>query len=142
MQAEDINLTDITSCTKDMAEGNSFLKIDPESGILPRFSKEITSVFLLADWPLFGEKIGDIEKPAQILKCYAALMPHGKMYVAEIFFISENAANDDANYVGSTRVFTIKYPNDTYDEKYDDIIMDKIALTLFGSGNPPDDASK
>lgn len=151
----EIIIENITDAICSMPEQIGLLEFDSERGIKPRFGSEIKAMFLLMHWPMFSmpglEKqiLSDLQKSDKFkaenkneseqddgakdisnygMSMYAAILPHGKKHVAEIFFTDEHTGN----YLGSHMVFSIILPDNTYSEDYDPWLMEELANKVLG----------
>ncbi len=130
---ENIVITDISEAVKDMPENKGFILPDSEKGIRPQFAKEISAIYLLMHWPFIN-----IDGPVGVdearglttsgVSMYAALLPHGKKYVAEVFMANE----ENQNYMGSVKAFSVEFPQNEYVEDYDEWLMDELAKKVLG----------
>lgn len=117
----EILLTDITESIK--VKGNSqgdsvtLLRFTSE-GIFPVYAQEILATYLLMEWPLYPSH-------PEILRCYAALLPHGRTHVVEIFFLQQPLdAHFTGEYIGTTQIFSVTFPNNKYNSNLDDSLSE------------------
>jgi diadenosine tetraphosphatase ApaH/serine/threonine PP2A family protein phosphatase len=130
---QQITITDISDSVKEMPDPKGFILPDSEKGVSPQFAPEISAIYLLMHWPFLNE-----EGPVRVdeekglttsgTSLYAALLPHGKKYVAEVFMANEH----DQSYMGSIKAFSIEFPNNQYVEDYDEWLMDELAKKVLG----------
>ena len=130
---EEIKITDISGALKDMPEPRGFIIPDENKGIKPQFAKEITALFVLMHWPFINE--GVLSEPHEEtgissngFSLYAALVAHGKKFVAEIFIVNEKTQQ----YQGSLKAYALEFPNNSYNDGYDDWLMDELAKRVTG----------
>ncbi|MCB0403644.1 MAG: hypothetical protein KDD51_02590 [Bdellovibrionales bacterium] len=114
-------IQEITQVLKDMPAGGSFLRFDEGGELLPQYGKQVLAVFELWQSPLL------LDGKQDRLRCLAALLPHGKIHVAESFFVLA----DTNTYLGTGRVFRIDLPDGKYDETQDDILIDELREALL-----------
>jgi len=139
--SENIEISDITQETKCMPEGGTFISLDNNGQVIPNFAREISSVYLLMHWELLRKDKNSSNKSEHLdpdyqaagmsangLSLYAVLMKHGKTYVAEIFFQDEYSGQ----YLGSSHVFSIKFPQNLYSDQYDEWLMEELASKTLG----------
>lgn len=119
MEERVVTINDITEAVKEMPDQKGFILADEERGIIPVYGSSIVALFELMNWN-FLETKG--------LTLYAAILPHGKTHVAEVFFIDE----ETGKYVGSHKVFNIAFPGNEYLEDYDPWLMDELAQKVLG----------
>ncbi|MBT3980805.1 MAG: hypothetical protein HOE90_05580 [Bacteriovoracaceae bacterium] len=124
---DNIVLKEITSETKQMPVGSSFLKLDENGNLKPAFAPEITGIFLVMNWPIFS-KMNENDYEGDGISLYGALMPHGKTFVVECFFAEESTGK----YLGTHKVFSVTFPENTYLKDYDDWLMDELAARTLG----------
>ena len=126
-----ISIKDITLAMRE-TEHKSFLIASDKKGVLPRYSDKIRALYLIMHWPCIAAESFEIDKETGVssfgMSLYAALMEHGKTHVAEVFFADEASSS----YYGTHRVFSVEFPENIYDEEYDDWIMDQIASEVMG----------
>ncbi|WP_127716402.1 hypothetical protein [Halobacteriovorax sp. HLS] len=130
---EQITITDISQAVKDMPENKGFILADEDKGVKPQFAKEISAIYLLMHWPFIN-----IDGPVNIdeeqglttsgVSLYAALLPHGKKFVAEIFMASE----ETQKYMGSVKAYSVEFPQNHYQEDYDEWLMEELAKKVLG----------
>jgi len=130
---QQIRITDISGALMDMPEPRGFIIPDESTGIKPQFAKKITALFTLMHWPFINEgKSSLLDDEAEIsnsgLSVYAALVEHGKKYVAEVFLANEK----DQRYLGSLKAYSVEFPENVYSEGYDDWLMDELAKRVTG----------
>lgn len=118
-----VEILDIRAHVRAMPERQSFL-INDESGLRSAYVPRPEKIILLMEWPL-GE--------AGSLKAYAAIIRHGKIHVAETFFVSKT---EHERYLGSHGVFSLRYPGEEYEARYDDEIAEVLARDLSLRGVP------
>ena len=82
LRKHSIELMDITAAIRSMPEGRSLLRFEG-SAVQPVYAKHILKLLLLIEWPLVN---GQTEIWTRF---YAAILPHGKTHVAEIYFVQE-----------------------------------------------------
>ncbi|MBT4790251.1 MAG: hypothetical protein HON90_01660 [Halobacteriovoraceae bacterium] len=127
-----IKIKDISQAVLDMPSPRGFIMGDAEQGIKPRYAKSIAALYLLMHWPLISEEDAKIDDTtgtsATGVSMYAAILEHGKTYVADIFFADEKTQS----YRGSHKSFSIDFPENTYVEDYDDWLMDDLASRVLG----------
>lgn len=122
--------TDITPQINAMPEGTTLLRFS-DGPLKPSYAKELLSLFLLSEWPLSGNiNLPDIPTAtgaSRWLRLYAALMPHGKTHVAEIFFLLQKKEEEKQGvYLGSSKVLSILFPDNQYHPSYDDEIIETL----------------
>ena len=128
-----IVITDISDAVKDMPDKKGFIVADEDKGVRPQFANEITAIYLLMHWPFINTN-GPVKVEEDNglttsgVSLYAALLPHGKKFVAEIFMASE----ETQKYMGSTKAYSIEFPNNRYEQGYDDWLMDELANKVLG----------
>lgn len=115
-----IRVKDITEFMKMRDDGRTLIKFTTE-GIFPVYSRNLSALYTLMEWPLIGES-----KEKKMIQCCAALLPHGKIFAAEIFFMLQGLNESSGIYMGTSKVLTVELPNNTYDESYDDEISDRL----------------
>ncbi len=118
-----IEILDIRAHVRAMPERQSFL-INDEGGLRPAYVPSPEKVILLMEWTL---------TTGTILKAYAAVIKHGKVFVAETFFVSKT---DRERYLGSQGVFSLRYPEGEYDPRFDDEIAEVLSRDLGLRGAP------
>ena len=130
---DQIKVTDISSVLKDMPDGIGFIRPDEHKGILPQFAKKISAIYLLMHWPFINDFTNktinpDLNISRSGFSMYAALVEHGKKYVAEVFIANE----EDQCYQGTVKIYSIDFPNNIYDEGYDDWLMSELSKRVTG----------
>lgn len=129
---QNIKLVDISRAVIEMPAPKGFLLPDEQNGVRPRFAKRFLAMYMIMHWPLINEaecfEDGETGITHTGLSLYAAVMEHGKTHVAEVFFADEK----NKSYRGTNKVFAIEFPNNLYDETYDDWLMDEIATRSLG----------
>ena len=137
MQAEElidqeIKIEDISGALMDMPEPRGFIVPDSEHGIRPQFAKKISALFNLMHWPFINlgqDALGHKEQtPVSGFSLYAAIVEHGKKYVAEVFLVNEQ----DQSYQGSIKAYSLEFPENSYSDAYDDWLMDELAKRVTG----------
>lgn len=114
---EVVSLNDITESVRAKGENTTLLEFNA-NGIRPIYAKEFLATYILMEWPLFGSD-------QEFLRCYAVLLPHGKVHAVEIFFLRQKE-NETliGEYLGTTKVFSLHLPENKYVSDYDDTISD------------------
>lgn len=130
-----IEVKDISNAVLEMPMPRGFVMSDDERGIKPRYAKEIKSLYLIMHWPIISEDESVVDEESGIsesgMSMYAAVLPHGKTHVAEIFFVDEKSNS----YRGTHKSFSIDFPENQYLEEYDDWLMDELAGKVLGVKN-------
>ncbi len=126
-----IFIEDITDAVKQMPVPRGFLKEDPLQGIGPVYQDKIETIFLLMNWSFISQEENEEEGPISGPSLYAAIMKHGKTHVAETFFANE----ETGKYMGSHRVFSVKFPENIYNEDYDPWLMEELTTRVLGVRN-------
>jgi len=126
----DIAIEDITLAVKEMPEGETFIKYEMGKGLKPTFAKKIEAIYLIMHWPYVQghEEGNEFEVSKSGISLYAAVMEHGKKHVAEIFFANE----ETGEMLGTHKVFSINFPKRTYNDHYDDWLMEELAIKTLG----------
>jgi hypothetical protein len=126
----DITIEDITLAVKEMPDGKTFLRYEKDSGLKPNFAKKIDAIYLIMHWPYVkGHDEGnEYEVSKAGITLYAAVMEHGKKHVAELFFANE----ESGEMLGTHKVFSINFPNRTYNDHYDEWLMEELAGKTLG----------
>ena len=121
-----LQISDITEPVIAKGENTTLLRFP---GVVPLYAKEILAVYLLMEWPLTGTD-------KDFLRSYAALLPHGKTHVVEVFFLRQNAEETlTGEYLGTTKVFSIVLPDNRYTPDLDDRISEEIWQKISGGGH-------
>lgn len=127
-----IKVTDISQSVVDMPSPRGFVMADVEHGIRPKYAKSFKTMYLLMHWPMINEDDSKVDETVGVsstgLSMYAAVLEHGKTHVAEIFFADEKTKA----YRGTHKAFSLEFPDNVYDEGYDDWLMDELANRVLG----------
>ncbi len=113
------SLTDITDSVKAKGENSTLLRFSSE-GISPAYASKILVTYLLAEWPLTGSD-------REALRCYAMVLPHGKVHAVEVFFLRQTTAETlTGDYLGSSKIFSVNFKDNQYDPAVDDSLSENI----------------
>ncbi|MGZ3671859.1 MAG: hypothetical protein ACXWR4_18220, partial [Bdellovibrionota bacterium] len=74
----DVSITDITESFREKDDRRTLLAFD-ENGVAPEFAKSVAAAFLLMEWRM-------LQEDKKVLRCYAVLLPHGGLHLAEVFY--------------------------------------------------------
>jgi hypothetical protein len=120
-----VSMNDITESVKAKGENTTLLRFS-QDGIFPVYAKEILASYLLMEWPLTGSD-------QETMRCYAALLPHGKVHALEIFFLRQQDRETlSGEYMGTAKVLSVSIPDNKYDENLDDTISEMAWLKVCG----------
>ncbi len=122
-----ISMIDITESVKAKGENTTLLKFSAE-GIQPLYAKEILATYLLMEWPLTGSD-------QETLRCYAMLLPHGKIHALEVFFLRQSDSMQGSllgEYLGTTKTYSLIIPNNNYEGKMDEVISEMTWAKVCG----------
>ena len=122
-----VEVKEITQCLDEMEGSKTFMKLDSKEGLVPTYADHVDALYVLGEWPLFDE--ANRKSTDKALQCCAALMPHGKTHVAEVFFFNKR----DNIYLGTSSVFSVTLPERRYVEALDDVIISKLSERFFGA---------
>ncbi|MGZ3694651.1 MAG: hypothetical protein ACXWQO_10750 [Bdellovibrionota bacterium] len=124
-----LNISDITAAVIAKGENTTLLRFH-SAGIAPLYAKQILSIYLMMEWPLTGTD-------SDFVRCYAALLPHGNIHVAEVFFLRQKMEDTlTGQYLGTTKVFSVALPENKYDEALDELISEEIWKKVGGHVSP------
>lgn len=124
-----ISIEDITDAVcQSPSDQKGFLEGDGDRGVRPMYAKEISTIYLLMHWPMFKLAQQQEAEENQGMSLYAAVLPHGRAHVAEIFFVNEATGA----YVGSHMVFKVNFPGGEYLQDYDEWLMEELASKVLG----------
>lgn len=129
--ARNIVMEEITHVSKEMSGSGSFIQVTDEGKIIPVYADQVLALYLLMNWPFLpgvAAKNHNDENNSAGLSLYAVLLPHGKVFVVEVFFLEEKTGK----YLGSTRLFRISFPNHQYTKDYDEWLMNELASRTLG----------
>ena len=110
-----VEFADITDAICNMAERQSLLQFDGPV-VQPVYAKKILKLFLLTEWPVFNGEV------SSWMRFYAALLPHGRTHIVEVYLMQEEAeASGTGKYLGTFRVYTVNLPDPKMIDKNEEI---------------------